>query len=90
MSFLTIWVIIAGIISYGVSDALLKKNIGPINPILTTTHLKIENKPELVQEFTKAWWGSQYVWGRFIPYSYAIREKISFHGYFNYEENSLN
>ena len=44
--------------------------------MLSYTHLKIENNPELVRKFKKAWWSSQYVQDRFIPYSCAKRGEI--------------
>lgn len=44
--------------------------------MLPKSHLKIENNPELVREFKKTWWSSQYVQDRFIPYSYAKSGEI--------------
>jgi hypothetical protein len=49
--------------------------------MLPKSHLKIENNPELVREFKRAWWSSQYVQNRFIPYSYAKSGEI--YGDFN-------
>ena len=48
--------------------------------MLSYTHLKIENNPELVRKFKKAWC-SQYVQDRFITYGYAKRGEI--YGDFN-------